>query len=89
MSKADWVYVKIKGKDSWCNDAIDYTLTASIDSNDRDTDEDGYIDTEDSTIHLEHQYMTERAALTATQMVILTQKLDGAQTTEVTLFQMK
>ena len=48
MSKADWVYVKIKGKDSWCNDAIDYTLTASIDSNDRDTDEDGYIDTEDS-----------------------------------------
>ena len=48
MNSADYVYVKIKGKDSWCNDAIDYTLTASIDSNDRDTDEDGYIDTEDS-----------------------------------------
>jgi hypothetical protein len=48
MNTADWVYVKIKGKDSYCNDAIDYTLTASIDSGDRDTDEDGYIDTEDS-----------------------------------------
>ncbi len=47
MSSADWVYVKIKGKDSWCNDAIQYTLTASIDSGDRDTDEDGFIDTED------------------------------------------
>ena len=48
MNTADYVFVKIKGKDSWCNDAIDYTLTASIDANDRDTDEDGYIDTEDS-----------------------------------------
>ena len=28
MNSADYVYVKIKGKDSWCNDAIDYTLTA-------------------------------------------------------------
>jgi hypothetical protein len=47
MSTADWVYVKIKGKDSWCNDAVQYTLTASIDSGDRDTDEDGFIDSED------------------------------------------
>ena len=47
MTTADWVYVKVKGKDSWCNDAIQYTLTASIDSGDRDTDEDGFIDTED------------------------------------------
>ena len=47
MPSADWVYVKIKGKDSWCNDAIQYTLTASIDSGDRDTDEDGFIDSED------------------------------------------
>jgi hypothetical protein len=47
MSTADWVYVKVKGKDSWCNDAIQYTLTASIDSGDRDTDEDGFIDSED------------------------------------------
>ena len=47
MPSADWVYDKIKGKDSWCNDAIQYTLTASIDSGDRDTDEDGFIDSED------------------------------------------
>ncbi len=48
MSTADWIYIKVRGKDSWCNDGVDYTLLLSIDSNDRDTDEDGYIDTEDS-----------------------------------------
>ena len=48
MSTADWVYVKIKGKDSWCNDGVDYTLLASIDTADRDSDEDGYIDTDDA-----------------------------------------
>ena len=48
MSTADWIYIKVIGKDSWCHDGVDYTLLLSIDSNDRDTDEDGYIDTEDS-----------------------------------------
>ena len=47
MNNAGYVYVKIKGKDSWCNDAIQYTITATIDSSDRDTDEDGFIDSED------------------------------------------
>ena len=31
MAQAGYVYVKIKGKDSWCNDGFDYTLLASID----------------------------------------------------------
>ena len=47
MSTAGWVYVKIKGKDSWFNDGVDYTLTPSINQDNRDTDEDGFIDTED------------------------------------------
>ena len=48
MTTADWVYIKVKGKDTWLNDGVDYTLLASIDSNDRDSDEDGYIDSEDA-----------------------------------------
>jgi hypothetical protein len=47
MPTAGWVYAKIKGKDSWCNDGVDYTLTPSINQDSRDTDEDGFIDTED------------------------------------------
>ena len=47
MSQAGYVYVKIKGKNSWCNDGFDYTLLASIDKTDRDTDEDGFVDSDD------------------------------------------
>ena len=47
MPTADYVYVKIKGKDSWCNDGVDYTLTPSLNQDDRDSDEDGFIDNED------------------------------------------
>ena len=47
MPAPGWVYVKIKGKDSWCNDGLDYTLTPSLNQDNRDTDEDGFIDNED------------------------------------------
>ena len=47
MPQAGNVFVKIKGKDSWCNDGFDYTLLASIDKTARDTDEDGFVDAED------------------------------------------
>ena len=47
MPQAGNVFVKIKGKDSWCNDGLDYTLLASIDKTARDTDEDGFVDAED------------------------------------------
>ena len=47
MPTGEWVYIKVKGKDSWCNDGFDYTLTPSINQDNRDTDEDGFIDTED------------------------------------------
>ena len=47
MPTAGYVYAKIKGKDSWCNDGVDYTLTPSLNQGNRDTDEDGFIDTED------------------------------------------
>ena len=41
MPGPGWVYVKIKGKDSWCNDG-DHTLTPSLNQDNRDTDEDGF-----------------------------------------------
>jgi hypothetical protein len=47
MQSEGHVYVKIKGKDSWCNDGVDYTLTPSLNQDNRDTDEDGFIDNED------------------------------------------
>ncbi|MBT3657897.1 MAG: hypothetical protein HN544_06850, partial [Euryarchaeota archaeon] len=47
MSTAGWVHVKVKGKDSWCNDGVDYTLTPSLNQDNRDSDEDGFIDNED------------------------------------------
>ena len=47
MPTAGYVYVKIKGKNTWCNDGFDYTLNPSINQADRDTDEDGFIDTDD------------------------------------------
>ena len=83
MPSADWVYVKIKGKDSWCNDAIQYTLTASIDSGDRDTDEDGFIDSEDDCDTVQGTSIFDRKGcidqiLTAIQIL----KLGGAQIME-------
>ena len=42
------VYIKVKGRDSNCNDEIRYDLLATIDTAQRDTDEDGYIDSEDA-----------------------------------------
>jgi hypothetical protein len=47
MPTSGTIFVKIKGKDSWCNDGVDYTLTPSLNENNRDTDEDDFIDTED------------------------------------------
>lgn len=47
MPTSGWVYVKIKGKDSWCNDGVDYTLTPSLNQDNRDTDEDGFVDNDD------------------------------------------
>ena len=47
MSGAGWIYVKIKGKDSWFNDGVDYTLTPSLNQDNRDTDEDGFVDNDD------------------------------------------
>ena len=47
MSQKEWVHVKVKGKDSWCNDGVDYTLTPIINKDQRDSDEDGFIDNED------------------------------------------
>ena len=44
---AGYIYAKIKGKGSLCNDGVDYTLTPSINQDNRDTDEDGFIDSED------------------------------------------
>ena len=39
-----YIYVKIKGKDTWCHDGVDYTLTPSLNQDNRDTDEDGFGD---------------------------------------------
>ena len=42
----------MEGKDSWCNDGFDYTLTPSIDKTNRDSDEDGFVDTDDDCVDL-------------------------------------
>lgn len=47
VTSADWVHLRIKSDDSLCNDGIDYTLTPSINKDNRDTDDDGFTDTED------------------------------------------
>ena len=41
-----------KAKTPWCNDGFDYTLTPSIDKTNRDSDEDGFVDTEDDCTDL-------------------------------------
>jgi len=48
LSTQSQVYVKIKARDSNCNDEIRYDLLATIDTAQRDSDEDGYIDSEDA-----------------------------------------
>ena len=69
-----------RGKDSWCNDGVDYTLLLSIDSNDRDTDEDGYIDTEDSCDNTPGTSVTTgKAVLIQILMAIQTQNKAGVQ----------
>ncbi|MGB0515944.1 MAG: hypothetical protein ACPGKR_03250 [Poseidonia sp.] len=52
LSTAGEILLKVEGKDSWCNDGFDYTLTPSIDKTNRDSDEDGFIDTEDDCTFL-------------------------------------
>ncbi|MCH1540374.1 MAG: hypothetical protein L7S56_02920 [Candidatus Poseidonia sp.] len=47
LSTAGEILIKVEGKDSWCNDGFDYTLTPSIDKTNRDSDEDGFVDSED------------------------------------------
>ena len=42
-----WFYIRVKGIDTWCNDGVDYSLTATLDSLNRDTDNDGVLDTDD------------------------------------------
>ena len=44
LSTAGEISLKVEGKDSWCNDGFDYTLTPSIDKTNRDSDEDGFVD---------------------------------------------
>ena len=52
LATAGEISLKVEGSDSWCNDGFDYTLTPSIDKTNRDTDEDGFIDTEDDCVNL-------------------------------------
>ena len=52
LSTAGEISLKVEGKDSWCNDGFDYTLTPSIDKTNRDTDEDGFVDTDDDCVDL-------------------------------------
>ena len=52
LTTAGEIVLKVQGKDSWCNDGFDYTLTPSIDKTNRDSDEDGFVDTEDDCTFL-------------------------------------
>jgi hypothetical protein len=52
LATAGEILLKVEGGDSWCNDGFDYTLTPSIDKTNRDTDEDGFVDTEDDCVVL-------------------------------------
>ena len=47
IAQKGWYHLRIKSEDSWCNDGIDYTLSPSLVKYDRDSDDDGFIDTED------------------------------------------
>jgi len=40
-------YVQIKSTDTDCDDAFDYTISATIDTTYRDSDEDGFVDSND------------------------------------------
>ncbi len=52
LATAGEILIKVEAADSWCNDGFDYTLTPAIDKTNRDTDEDGFIDTEDDCVFL-------------------------------------
>ena len=52
LSTAGEISLKVEGKDSLCNDGFDYTLTPSIDKTNRDSDEDGFVDTDDDCVDL-------------------------------------
>jgi hypothetical protein len=47
IAQKGWYHLRIKSEDSWCNDGIDYTLSPSLVKYNRDSDDDGFIDTED------------------------------------------
>ena len=64
LSTAGEIILKVQGKDSYCNDGFDYTLTPSIDKTNRDTDEDGFIDTEDDCVELVGTSTNDRSGCT-------------------------
>ncbi len=44
---AGWIHLRIYSEDSWFGDGFDYSLSPSLDKYNRDSDDDGFIDTED------------------------------------------
>ena len=64
LSTAGEIILKVEGKDSWCNDGFDYTLTPSIDKTNRDSDEDGFVDTEDDCTNLVGASTNDRSGCT-------------------------
>jgi hypothetical protein len=79
LSTSGEVILKVEGKDSWGNDGFDYTLTPSIDKTNRDSDEDGFVDTEDDCTYLVGSSTNDRkGARILTEMDGLTPTQDGA-----------
>ena len=64
LSTAGEIILKVQGKDSYCNDGFDYTLTPSIDKTNRDTDEDGFKDTVDDCVDLVGTSTNDRSGCT-------------------------
>mgnify|MGYP006259951129 FL=1 len=64
LSTAGEILLKIEAKDSWCNDGFDYTLTPSIDKTNRDSDEDGFVDTGDDCVSLVGTSTNDRSGCT-------------------------
>ena len=44
---AGWIHLRVYSEDSWFEDGFDYSLSPSLDKYNRDSDDDGFIDTED------------------------------------------
>jgi len=44
---AGWIHLRVYSEDSWFADGFDYSLAPSLDKYNRDSDDDGFIDTED------------------------------------------